>query len=149
MEIDETAWHPETSLGHQVNFLGRLFGHHLHRRIAPLGVVPGQFAQLLALFEQDGLTQRELCEQVRVEQATMAYTLQRMERDGLVQRERDTQDGRRTRYLLTEHARTLRDPLIAAAREVNTLATEGLTEEQRAECLRMVHLAITNLNAAT
>ncbi|HEY8111643.1 MAG TPA: helix-turn-helix domain-containing protein [Actinomycetes bacterium] len=46
-------------------------------RIAPHGVVPGQFAQLLALYEEDDLTQRELCDRIRIEQATMANTLQR------------------------------------------------------------------------
>ncbi|HZD13628.1 MAG TPA: hypothetical protein VE196_00520, partial [Pseudonocardiaceae bacterium] len=50
------------SLGYQINHLGRLLAQALHRRIAPMGVVPGQFAQMLALFEQDGLSQRELCE---------------------------------------------------------------------------------------
>lgn len=48
-----------------------------------------------ALFEQDGLTQRELCERVRIEQSTMADTLQRRERDTLIRREPDPADGRR------------------------------------------------------
>jgi hypothetical protein len=38
-----------SSLGDQVNHLARLLAHALGARIAPLGVVPGQVAQLLAL----------------------------------------------------------------------------------------------------
>lgn len=68
------------SLGYQVNHLARLLAQALAAQIAPFGVVPGQFAQLLALFEQDGMTQRELCDRVRIEQPTMANTLQRMQR---------------------------------------------------------------------
>lgn len=73
------------SLGYQVNHLARMLAQALRERIAPLGVVPGQFAQLLVLHEQDGLTQAQLCERVRIEQPTMANTLARMERDGLIE----------------------------------------------------------------
>ena len=72
----------DASLGYRINHLGRLLAHVLHQRIAPLGVVPGQFAQMLALLEQDGLTQRELCERVRIEQPTMANTSGRSPRCG-------------------------------------------------------------------
>ncbi len=85
----------EESLGYQVNHLARLLAQALAVSIAPYGVVPGQFAQLLALFEQDGLTQRELCDRVQIEQATMAKTLQRMQRDDLVQCNPDPDDRRR------------------------------------------------------
>ena len=40
-------------------------------------MVPGQFAQLLALYEEEPLTQRELSDRVQIEQPTMAYTLKR------------------------------------------------------------------------
>lgn len=138
----------DASLGYQVNHLGRLLAHALHQRIAPLGVVPGQFAQLLALFEQDGLTQRELCERVRIEQPTMANTLQRMERDTLIRREPDPADGRRTRAVLTARARHLEDRLMAAARDVNAVATSGLPEHEVSAFMTTVARIITNLEAA-
>jgi DNA-directed RNA polymerase specialized sigma24 family protein len=67
----------QDSLGYQVNHLARLLEHRLRDRIAPLGVLPGQFAQMLTLYEADGLTQAELCDRVQVEQPTMANTLAR------------------------------------------------------------------------
>ena len=95
------------SLGYLTNHLARLLAHALAERIAGYGVVPGQFAQLLALYERDGQTQRGLCDRVRVEQATMAKTLQRMERDGLVRCLPDAEDRRRIRVFLTDRARSL------------------------------------------
>jgi DNA-binding MarR family transcriptional regulator len=117
----------------------------LRARIAPLGVVPGQFAQLLALFEQDGLTQAELCERVRIEQPTMANTLARMERDGLVQRVPDPADGRRASVLLTERARRLEGALVGAARDVNVAATRGMTEDELATFMVLMARIIDNL----
>ena len=138
----------ETSLGYQVNYLARLLARALHERIAPLGVVPGQFAQLLTLYAEDGLTQRELCDRVGIEQPTMANTLQRMERDGLIRREPDPVDGRRARVLLTGRARELEAPLVAAAQDVNAVATAGLDEQEVAALLHTVARVVASLEAA-
>jgi DNA-binding MarR family transcriptional regulator len=135
------------SLGYQVNHLARLLAQALHQKIAPLGVVPGQFAQLLALFEEDGLSQRDLCDRVRIEQPTMANTLRRMERDGLVHRKPDAVDGRRARVMLTSRARKLEDPLIAAAQDVNTIATRGLTDQEVSVFMDTMAKIIYNLES--
>jgi DNA-binding MarR family transcriptional regulator len=142
-----TALPRRSSLGYQVNHLARLLAQALHARISPLGVVPGQFAQLLALFEQDGLTQAELCERVRIEQPTMANTLARMERDGLIRRTPDPTDGRRASVLLTERARGLEGDLVNAARNVNAAATEGITEEELATFMSLMARVIDNLES--
>ena len=135
----------QESLGYQVNHLARLMAQALRERIEPLGVSPGQFAQLLALYEQDGLTQRELCERVRIEQPTMASTLRRMERDGLVERVPDPADGRSARVLLTAYARRLEPDLAAAAREVNRAASRGLGRSEAAALVTALGRAIGNL----
>ncbi|MFD4603041.1 MarR family winged helix-turn-helix transcriptional regulator [Streptomyces sp. NPDC058464] len=127
--------------------MARLFSQALAVRIAPYGVVPGQFAQLLALLEQDGLSQRELCDLVRIEQPTMANTLQRMERDGLVRRVPDPSDRRRTQVCLTGRAREIERELFSAARAVNGAATVGLTEEEVATYLDLTVRVIRNLEA--
>lgn len=137
---------PEGSLGYQVNLLSRLFAQGLAARIAPHGVVPGQFPALLALFERDGLSQRELCDRVRIEQPTMANTLQRMERDGLVRRVPDPTDGRRVHIRLTEDARAIEHDVISAARQVNASATGGLTDAEVATYLDLTARLIRNLD---
>jgi DNA-binding MarR family transcriptional regulator len=135
---------PETSLGYLVNQLARLLAQALRERIEPHGVVPGQFAQLLALYESDGLTQAELCARVRVEQPTMANTLARMERDGLITRTPDPADQRRSLVRLTAHARRLEPYLVAAALAVNTQATRGFTDDQIATFEAALRAAIAN-----
>jgi DNA-binding MarR family transcriptional regulator len=138
----------QESLGYQVNHLARLFSQAIAGCLAPHGVVPGQFAQLLALFEQDGLSQRELCDRIRIEQPTMAKTLQRMQRDGLVRCVADPGDGRRIRVYLTEHARSIETELIAAVRTVNAAATHELTDAEIATYLRLTERLISNLETA-
>jgi DNA-binding MarR family transcriptional regulator len=127
---------PEDSLGYQINRLARLFEQALRAQTASLGVVPGQFPGLLALYVEDGLTQSELSKQVSVEQPTMANTLKRMERDGLIRRTPDPGDRRRAAVHLTERARMLEGPLTQAARDINAAATRELGPEERQALLQ-------------
>jgi DNA-binding MarR family transcriptional regulator len=145
--VPEPSLPREDSLGYQVNHLSRLLAHALRERIEPLGVVPGQFAQLLALYETDGLTQAQLCERVEVEQPTMANTLARMERDNLITRVPDPLDRRRSLVRLTPRARDVEPALVAAAREVNTVATRGLTDHDIATLMSTIAAVIANLNS--
>ncbi|MBN6051887.1 MarR family transcriptional regulator [Nonomuraea sp. RK-328] len=134
-----------SSLGYQINHLARLLGNGLRVNIAGAGVTPGQFAQLLALYEQDGLTQQELCERVRIDQSTMAHTLKRMQRDGLIVRVTDPQDRRRSRYLLTERAREIQSELTQGARTTNARALRGIGEEEFGAFMRTLDRMIANL----
>lgn len=134
-----------SSLGYQVNHLSRLLASALRASIEPFGVVPGQFAQLLALYESDGLTQTELCAKVQIEQPTMANTLARMERDGLIARTPDPQDRRQSLVTLTPRARELEDDLVVAARTVNASATRGLSEDEIAAFMTVMATIIGNL----
>jgi DNA-binding MarR family transcriptional regulator len=139
---------PESSLGYLVNHLARLLALALRDRIEPYGVVPGQFAQLLALYEADGLTQAELCARVQIEQPTMANTLARMERDGLITRTPDPADQRRSLVRLTPKARRLEPDLVAAAQDINALATQGLTDDQITAFRTALGAAVANLETA-
>jgi len=136
----------EESLGFLFNHVARLLVRKLHDRISPLGVVPGQFVQLMVLYERDGMTQQELSEVVGIEQPTMANTLARMERDGLVERRDHPTDGRKQIIVLTEKSRALRGQLIEAARSVNAQATGGLSEADRSALLRLITEVKTNLD---
>ncbi|MFC4009317.1 MarR family winged helix-turn-helix transcriptional regulator [Nonomuraea purpurea] len=135
----------QSSLGDQINHLARLLGNGLRVSIAGTGVTPGQFAQLLALYERDGLTQQELCERVRIDQSTMAHTLNRMRRDGLVIRTTDPDDRRRSRYTLTERARAIQAELTLGARAANVRALDGISPEEYEAFMGTLSRMISNL----
>ncbi len=135
----------DDSAGYLVNHLARLFARELQVRIKPLGLSTGTFPALLVLWENDGLTQRELIDRLDVEQPTMTNTLARMERDGLIRRAKDPADGRAQRIWLTESARALEGPATAAAEAVNARALEQLSPEERAALLGLVRKVIAGL----
>ena len=134
-----------SSPGYLANHLARLFAIGLQRRIDHLGITTGQFPALLALFEKDGQTQRELIGQIDVEQATLANTLGRMERDGLIIREDHPTDGRAKVIRLTERARGLRAAAAEAAMAQNKLALSGLSEAERQTFVELMQRVIDTM----
>jgi DNA-binding MarR family transcriptional regulator len=133
------------SAGYLANHMARLFAARLQRRIGPLGLAPAQFMTLLALWSDDGLTQKQLLEKLDVEQATMANTLARMERDGLVRRRPHPVDARSQQVWLTQKARSLEGPATSAARAVNTDVAARLSEEEWDRFLDLMRRVIDTL----
>lgn len=131
------------SAGYLVNHVARIFAQRLARGIKPLGLTTGVFPALLELWEEDGLTQKQLVERLAIEQATMANTLARMERDGLVTRKKDERDGRAQRVWLTERARAMRDPAVEVALAVNAGSLATLTEGERAQFVHLMRKIVT------
>lgn len=130
------------SAGYLINHVARIFARGLTARIKPLGLMTGTFPTLLELWETDGLTQKQLVERLDIEQATIANTLARMERDGLILRAKDASDGRMQRVWLTERARGLRGPAIAAAIAENATELAGLSTDERAQFIALMQKII-------
>ena len=138
---------PNASPGYLVNHLARTLAAALQTRIKPMGLSTGVFPVMLHLWQQDGLTQRDLVFRVGVEQATMANTLARMERDGLVLRRPDPEDGRIRRIWLTEKGRGLLDEATAAAAEENENVLSGLPAAERDQLVELLRKAINSREA--
>ncbi|WP_405110091.1 MarR family transcriptional regulator [Phaeobacter sp. BS52] len=136
-----------TSAGYLINQLARLAFEGLRREIEPLGIVPGQFPALLALWQRDGQTQRELVAKTDVEQATMANTLNRMERDGLIVRQAHPEDGRARVIYLTEKAKAIRDQAYRAAGDVNGVMLADLSEAERRTFIDLLQRMVKTLRA--
>jgi len=137
------------SLGYQIGLLNRLYDRCLQDALKDFGVAPGQFAPLVMLFEEDGLTQAELCRRINVEQPTMANTLERMERDGLVKRKADSEDRRRAHVFLTPRARDIQAQVMEAARAVSNRTVTKLSAGEQDDMFRLLARMVENLKSKT
>ena len=135
----------QDSLGYQIGLLSRLFDRALESELAMYKVLPGQFPALVMLYQNDGLTQADLCQRINVEQPTMANTLNRMERDGLIHRVGDPDDKRRSLIYLTDRAMAFKDDLIERARQVPGQALAGLDSADQDKLFHIIGKMINNL----
>src|SRR5690348_15959821 len=113
------------SLGHLIRDTHRAFTRALQARIEPLGINIGMWFFLRALWNEEGISQRELSQRVRRMEPTAVAALRSMERRGLVTRRRDSADRRIVRVFLTEEGRTIKDRLMGHAAALNLVARRG------------------------
>ncbi|HYD98917.1 MAG TPA: MarR family winged helix-turn-helix transcriptional regulator [Alphaproteobacteria bacterium] len=113
-------------IGYVVRDVHRAFSRALQAEIARHGVSLGQWFFLRALWEEDGLTQRELSHRVGMMEPTTVTALNGMERSGFVERVRNPHDRRKVNIFLTAKGRSLRDVLLPCADAVNARAMRGL-----------------------
>lgn len=108
----------------------RAFARSLQVRVAREGVTIGMWFVLRMLWDEDGLTQRELSDRVGINGPTMVTAINSMERAGLVQRVPNKTDRRKTNIHLTERGRRMKTVLWPKAADVLALAFKGLSREQ-------------------
>jgi DNA-binding MarR family transcriptional regulator len=126
------------------SLLARGFSRSLLSRAAELGFSPGQFPVLIELWNEDGLTQREILVRLEIEQATLANTLARMERDGLIRREPHPRDKRAIRNFLTDRGRMIESDAVVAAEQADQALFKGFRRFEKELMLEYMRLAIDN-----
>lgn len=134
----------ELSVGYQLRMANRAVQRYLQSRIEPHGVSLGMWYFLRALWQEDGLTQRELSQRIGTMEPTTLTALTAMERSGLVTRERDPDDRRKLCVRLTKRGLSLKEELLPCAHEVVARATAGLSEAERARFLACLALVQRN-----
>lgn len=135
----------ESSVGYQLRMANRATQRYLQSKIEPYGVTPGMWYFLRALWQEDGLTQRELSRRIGTMEPTTLTALIAMERAGLITRERDDTDRRKLNVLLTTKGHALKEVMMPFAIEVVERATAGLSVEDKARFLRYLATVQSNL----
>lgn len=111
----------------------------LEQRLAPLGLGPGRYLYLFALYLEDGRSQQSLADTVSADKAAATRALARLEADGYVRRAADPLDRRITRVFLTPRGRELRPVLECAAREVNEALLAPIPAAERELLRTLLH----------
>lgn len=120
---------------------------YLATQIAPQGVTLGMWYFLRALWQEDGLTQRELSQRIGTMEPTTLAALNAMEKAGFVTRERDDTDRRKLNVRLTTKGHALKAVLLPRANHVVEQATIGLTADDKARFLHYLTIVQRNFAA--
>lgn len=95
--------------------------------LEPLGLTYPQYLAMLALWEKDGQSVKEIAARLRLDSGTVTPLLKRLERDGLLRRGRDPANERLLRVELTQAGHALR--VKAGAARDRIVCALGGTEE--------------------
>lgn len=125
---DEFRFPLEASIGAAIRVTHLAYAQDLQNYLVGHEIPVGMWFYLRALWEEDGLTQKELSRRVGATEPTTAQQLVNMEKQGYVVRRRSTQDKRSSHVHLTLAGRALRARLLPYAIEVNATALEGMSK---------------------
>ena len=140
-----TALPFDESLGYQVRELNRAIQRALLARIQPHGATLGAWYFLRVLWEEDGLTQRELAARTGMQEPTAVTALRGMEQAGWIRREASAQDRRKIAIHLTAEGRALRERLLPEAQALIDAACQGMSAAERETLVVLLRRARASL----
>ena len=120
----------DESLGFLIAEAERASKRVLFSRIAEHGIRRGGWFVLRALWENEGMTQRELAQRLGLMETSVLEMVRAMESDGLVTRTRDTEDKRKVRIHLSAQGRAIEPQLMQVAQTVNDQMVQDLTQAE-------------------
>ncbi len=116
------------------------------------GLRIGQFTALRVLWEQDGLTPRELSERLGVEMPTVTNTVGRMVRNALVERRPHPTDARSVVIFLTPKGVAMEERVASVVAEASERALRGFSaaeSEALVEALEHMYANLRSTSQAT
>jgi DNA-binding MarR family transcriptional regulator len=123
----------------------RALARDLQDRLQPYGINVGAWRFLRVLWEEDGISQRELGLRVGMTAPTTVLALDRIEKRGLVVRVRNPGDRRLMSVRLTKKGKALRDELLPHAAEANAIACTGFSAQDVITLRRLLVAVRSNI----
>ena len=120
----------DDSMGFLIADTGRAVKRALYVRIAQHNIRGGHWYCLRSLYQQDGITQRELSQRLGIKESSTVEMLRAMEAEDLVHRQRDTEDRRKVRVYLTKRALELQPTLMEILLELRQLMVSKMTKSE-------------------
>ena len=119
----------DDSLGFWINVVAGKMKNELNRSISKYNITAEQWAVLSRLWEEQGITQKDLAERTGKDQPNTGRILDKLEKKGLVNRIPDTQDRRIVLVYLTDTGCELKEKLIPIATDVLIRAQRGIDDK--------------------
>ena len=137
---------PNDRLAHLVRDTARGLTRALQMRLAAQDVSFGHWVFLRILWEQEGLTQRELSYRAGLMEPTTHTAILKMEQLGYVERRQQGNNRRKLFVYLTREGRSLKKKLVPLAEDVNERAVKGVTKKDIATTRKTLLAMVGNLS---
>ena len=142
--MGRAAYPLNRSATHLLHRAGQRAGDMFAAETGGSGLTPRQFAILMVVAEEEGLTQTELVERTGIDRSTLADIVARLMSRGLIQRRRTKEDARAYAVKLTpQGVKALREAQPGAA-AADTRLLAALPAGKRQDFLDILNLIVTN-----
>lgn len=130
------------------NMLVKLTHLYFKRAFAALketDIHPKQVPLLGLLSTQEGQSQREISQALKISAPTVAVSIKRLEKSGILERRADEKDQRMSRIYLTEKGKAITEKVKSCIEESENMTFQGFSESELCLLRRFFAQMIDNL----
>jgi MarR family transcriptional regulator, organic hydroperoxide resistance regulator len=136
---------PNDRMAHLIRDTERAFRKSLQVRLAQFKVPFGHWTFLRILWQNDGLTQKELSQRAGVMEPTTFAAIKAMEASGYVRRSQLPTNRKNVYVHLSAKGRALKKKLVPLAEETNSISTRNIAPDDLMTTRKVLLAMIENL----
>ncbi|MGR6859275.1 MarR family winged helix-turn-helix transcriptional regulator [Aliivibrio salmonicida] len=135
----------QSSFGWMVNVIANKASKAFEAELKQHGLTVALWPTMMCLWEEEGVTQRDIAEKSKVENSTTTRTLDKLEKLGLVERQADPNSRRSFRIYLTDAGRELKETLLPVPVKVNKDMLDSLDLDEQKEMIRLLQKMVASV----
>ncbi|NMM63947.1 MarR family transcriptional regulator [Clostridium sp. P21] len=135
----------DESFGRYISVIYRYLQILLNHRLKSYGIGSGQYIFLSAIYNNEGISQKELTNLIKIDRATTAKALKKLEKSGYVDIIQDTEDKRYHKLYLTKKGIEFIPVLNSIQHDLTNMLNIGMSHEQYTETLKSLNLILNNV----
>ncbi|MEC0231024.1 MarR family winged helix-turn-helix transcriptional regulator [Paenibacillus alba] len=120
--------------------------NYLDQRLEEQGVTNSQLGVLIILWEQEGLTQKDMVQILGIQPASMTFLLRGLEVKNMISRVQDKVDTRINRIYVTEKGLSIKQACLAIVEEGEKMIRQGFSEQEIALMLHWMKRVDSNFH---
>ncbi|MCD7948203.1 MAG: MarR family winged helix-turn-helix transcriptional regulator [Oscillospiraceae bacterium] len=117
----------------------------LANRLSDLHIKSGQYEFFYVISMEEGITQKQLSEHLRIGKSTTAKAVNALVRDGYVEKQKNGRDAREDHLYLTALGRSVAPAVAEIFQENLSVAARGLSPEEHEQLLRLMNQVLQNI----
>jgi len=141
----ENKFDRQKSFGWLLNVVANKASKDFDTELKKRGLSLALWPTLMCLWEEEGVTQRDIALKSKVESSTTTRTLDKLVALGLVERRDDPNSRRSFRIYLTEAGKALKTSLLPIPLAINTALLSSLEVEEQGEIVRLLQKMVADI----
>ena len=133
-------------IGKYLGIVRRAHAVLLDKKLKPYSISHGQISLFITIYQQEGISQSELCHIFNLDKGGMTRSIQKLVKADLVEKRPDQKDKRRKKLYPTEKGKEFFPQLSAILKEVEKKVRENLSEQEIENLLQTMKKICVNLN---
>ncbi|PKF48929.1 MarR family transcriptional regulator [Enterovibrio nigricans] len=135
----------QTSFGWLINVVAGQAEKHLDAELKKHGLTVALWPTMMCLWEEEGVTQRQIAQKAKVESSTTTRTLDKLEKLELVERRADPDSRRNYRIFLTQKGKDLRPHVSHLPVDINTALLGSLDDKEKTRLIGLLQKVVHNI----